>query len=416
MGGARGSRLGGLVLSAVTGLAALSGCRPVEFRMPGRADDGGSAVLGLGGATPYLRSLPVRTWAHAPAAAPPTLLDVYAATRPGMLSPAVRRLPTRLYVPSRTGIDVLDPGSYRPVGDIKLAARAVVPSWDLRRLWAVTADALVSLDPRTGRPERRVPVRNPGRLYFTPDGRQALLLSRGTVEIRDPQSMRPLASLALPCRAVGHLDFTADGGTALASCAASGRLVALTTGDRRVTGSLDLPHGHPEQVMLAPDGSRFFVSDPVRGGVWMIDSRSPRSAGSGVGFLATGRGAYDLLVSRDGSTLYVADRGDGRADGGDGRAGRSDGRAGRGDGKIVSISFATRRTTAVWTIPGHRIGALAGLSTDGTALWLTTGRTLLALSTADGHLLHTVPADTFPGAAPCLFPQPGRHSLGTTMR
>src|SRR5882762_1599946 len=92
------------VPAAILLAGCLTGCRTVPFRSDGR--DHGAAVLGLGGATPYLRPSTPRTPAPAPVpvpAAPVTkagdsTVDIYAATRAG-LSPAVRHMPARVYVP-----------------------------------------------------------------------------------------------------------------------------------------------------------------------------------------------------------------------------------------------------------------------------------------------------------------------------
>jgi len=70
----------------------------------------------------------------------------------------------------------------------------VTPSYDLSTVYveASAADQLVALDPATGRIERRIPERRPYNLYFTPDGRQGVVMDEQDDEIvfTDPHSFR----------------------------------------------------------------------------------------------------------------------------------------------------------------------------------------------------------------------------------
>src|SRR5262249_28013558 len=95
----------------------------------------------------------------------PSLLDphdVYAADRPGRLAPAVRKFPSRVYVPnSESGtVSVINPNTYKvvdqfPVGD---NPQHVVPSYDLKTLWVNNdlGNSLTAVNPATGRPGRTV--------------------------------------------------------------------------------------------------------------------------------------------------------------------------------------------------------------------------------------------------------------------
>ena len=59
-----------------------------------------------------------------------------------------------------------------------------------------------------------------------------------------------------------------------------------------------------------------------------------------IGFIPTGKGTHGLYPSRDGTKLYVANRGyDGRR---------------MGPGSVSVIDFATRSVVANWPIPGRR--------------------------------------------------------------
>src|SRR5437899_5482171 len=94
------------VLAVVLLAGSLTGCRTVPFRSDGR--DHGGAVLGLGGATPYLRPSAVRRTPSPVQDLPITRagdssVDIYAATH-NDLDPAIRHLPPRLYVADGQGI------------------------------------------------------------------------------------------------------------------------------------------------------------------------------------------------------------------------------------------------------------------------------------------------------------------------
>src|SRR5262249_42316615 len=147
-------------------------------------------------------------------------------------------------------------------------------------------------------------------------------------------------SLPVPCAGVDHMDFSADGRYLIASCEFSGQLVKVDVRRERVLGTLDLPDGPggmPQDVRLSPDGRTFYVADLTAGGVWKIDGGRLKVTG----FVATGKGAHGLYPSRDGSALYVSNR---------------------GAGTVSVISFATRKVVATWHIPGGGSPDMGGVS------------------------------------------------------
>ena len=325
--------------------------------------------------------------------------DAYAATRPGRLSPAVRRFPARVYVPnSNSGtVDVLDARTFRRVKRFRVGRQPqhVTPSWDLRTLWVGNnqGDSLTAIDPATGRPGQTVNVADPYNLYFTPNGRRAIVVAERLrrLDFRDPRTMRLRHRLNVPCLGVDHLDFSADGRSLLASCEFSGHLLRVDVAHERVTGLLRLrPGAMPQDVKLAPDGRVYYVADLTWGGVWVIDAARPRV----VGFVATGKGAHGLYVSRDSHHLFVANR---------------------GEGSISLVSFATRKVVATWRLPGGGSPDMGGVSADGKVLWLA-GRyraEVYAIDTRSGRLLARIPVGQGPHGL-CVYPQPGRYSLGHT--
>ncbi|MWA06623.1 hypothetical protein F8568_041015 [Actinomadura sp. LD22] len=386
--------LGAFALAAV--LVPASGCgSPVEFYKPGGggADD---PVVGLGGAAPYV---PPRT-GRPRAADPPGTVPVapaggrvYAATGPGMIAPGARGVPARLYVADGRGIEVIDPRTLRLTGRFGAgtAVSRVVPSWDMRRLWTVDAvrDVLVPVGARTGRQGRPVPAVDPAALYFTPDGRAALVVAGRPrrLEVRDPRSMRPMASVPLPCAAADG-DFTLDGGHLVLSCTSAGSLVRVDVPGRRVAGTVRLPAGaRPGDVRLSPDGGTFLVADAAKGGVWAVDARTFATGG----FVRTAPGARGLAISRDARRLFVT-----------------------GGGTLFAVDFRARRVTARWPLPGGGDALPGGVTSDGRALWLADpGGLVYAVSTRTGRVLRRARLRGRP-AGLCVHPQPGRYSLGGT--
>src|SRR5207344_2072221 len=95
------------------------------------------------------------------------------------------------------------------------------------------------------------------------------------------------------------------------------------------------------------------------------------------GFVATGTGTHGLYPSRDGTKLYVANRGSHRVNG-----------TRQSPGGISVIDFATRTVQATWPIPGGGSPDMGNVSADGKLLWLS-GRydnVVYAISTATGEM------------------------------
>ena len=393
------------VAVALALVLAVAGCMSGPSNGPSRPSTGpgmstpATSVAALQAPAPA----PVRSGAPAeplpgmPPVQDPT--DVYAADRPGRLSPAVRRFPARVYVPNSESntVDVIDPRTFRRVGRFPTGRQPqhVTPSWDLRTLYVGNnqGNSLTVVDPASGRPGKTIPVADPYNLYFTPDGRRAIVVAERLrrLDFREPHTMRLRHSLHVPCWGVDHMDFSADGRHLLASCEFSGHLIQVDVARERVLRVLLLrPDAMPQDVKLAPDGKVFYVADIASNGVWVIDAAKPRV----VGFVRTGKGAHGLYASRDSRHLFVSNR---------------------GEGSISLISFASRKVTATWRLPGGGSPDMGGISADGKVLWLA-GRyhaEVYAIDTRNGRLLARIPVGRAPHGL-CVYPQPGRYSLGHT--
>src|SRR3954454_2089664 len=331
------------------------------------------------------------------------LLDrhhVYAAARPGHLVPRVRHDPARVYVPNSRSdtVDVISQRSGRIVDHFAVGRlpQHVTPSWDLRRLWVSNdvGNSLTPIDPRTGRHGRSVRVRDPYNLYFTADGRRAIVVAepRRELDFRDPRTMRLRHRLHVPqCAGVDHMDYTADGRRALVSCEFAGRMVVVDLVAEKVTKTIDLTaRAMPQDVKLSPDGRTFYVADMASNGVWLIDARALRK----IRLQPTGRGAHGLYPSRSSRLLYVSNR---------------------DESSVSVLSFRTRPPVAKWRLPGGGSPDMGGVSADGRVLWLSGryDREVYAISTRTGRLLHRIRVGAGPHGM-AVWPQPGRYSIGHT--
>ncbi|MEA2301074.1 MAG: hypothetical protein QOE44_1609 [Solirubrobacteraceae bacterium] len=327
-------------------------------------------------------------------------VDIYAADRPGRLAPAVRSDPALVYVPNSQSntVDVISQRTFRIVGHFRVGAlpQHVTPSWDLRTLYVTNdyGNSLTPIDPRTGLPGAPIPVLDPYNLYFTPDGRFAIVVAEAHKELdfRAAGTMRLHHVLSTPgCDGIDHMDYTVDGRFAVASCEFAGRLVVVDLAREAVVKTIDLAAGAmPQDVKVSPDGRTFYVADMARGGVWLIDAHRMRK----IGFVATGAGAHGLYPSRDSKVLFVSNR---------------------GAGSISLVSFRTRRRIRTWHLPGGGSPDMGGLSSDGQVLWLS-GRynsEVYAISAVTGRLLHRIKVGNGPHGL-CVWPQPGRYSIGHT--
>lgn len=359
--------------------------------------------------------------------------NLYSETQAGKFSPAVAGALPRVYVPNRQSNDVyvIDPRNFNVVDRFRVGVHPqhVVPSWDLKTLWVTnnaegrTDGSLTPIDPATARPGRSISVDDPYNMYFTPDGRSAVVVAEALkrLDFRDPHTMALQSSLPVPgCAGINHADFSIDGRYAIFTCEYQGSLAKIDLVERKVLGYLrlskrgpsrdmikdaspktrdDQPTGMPQDIRISPDGKLFYVADIRAGGVYLIVGERF----SETGFVPTGIGAHGLYPSRDGTKLYVANRGSRRVYG-----------PPRGKGSVSVIDFATRKIMARWSIPGGGSPDMGNVSADGKILWLS-GRyddAVYAFDTRTGAVM-TVPVGKEPHGL-TVWPQPGRYSLGHT--
>jgi DNA-binding beta-propeller fold protein YncE len=169
-------------------------------------------------------------------------------------------------------------------------------------------------------------------------------------------------------------------------------MIEVDLATKRVIHTLVIGNGltSPQDVKLSPDGRTLYVADQLSGGLWEIDPVRFRVTG----FLHTGAGAHGLYPSRDGRDMYVSNR---------------------AAGSVSVVSFATKRVIHKWQLPLPASPDMGGVSADGGTLWLS-GRydaVVYAIDTRTGRLRARIVVGLGPHGL-CVWPQPGRYSLGHT--
>lgn len=385
--------------SLAAGLALqLAACKAVPVAHPARMR---KAPAGVAAPALLLPGMP----------APLDANNVYAGAGVNMISAAARAAKSLVYVPlgGAASVAVIDPATYRLLRVFTTATlpQHVVPAYDLRTLWVANdiGNSLTPIDPLTGKEGRSVPVEDPYNLYFTPDGRYAVVIAERDqrLDFRDPHTMALHDSVRVDCKGVDHMDFTADGRFAVATCEFSGKLLKLDVATHKVVGYLQLDPGKPsmpQDIRLSPDGRVFFVADMQADGVFIVAADSLRR----LAFIPTGIGTHGIYPSRDGRRFYVSNRGWhillGRP---------------HGPGSVSVLDAASRRVVATWSIPGGGSPDMGNVSADGKELWLS-GRydhEVYVFDTATGALLHRIKVGRDPHGL-TVWPQPGRYSLGHT--
>jgi DNA-binding beta-propeller fold protein YncE len=326
--------------------------------------------------------------------------DIYAADHAGKLADAVKGFPALVYVPNSRSdtVDVIDQKTFKIVGHFPSGGHEpqhVVPSWDMKKLWVINdlGDTATDIDPATGKRGKTIPVKDPYNMYYTPDGKFAIVVEEREKKLGflDPQTMRVVQTLPVECPGIDHMDFTTNGRYLIASCEFSAQVIKIDVAERKVLGYLKFQKGGmPQDVKTSPDGKVFYVADMMANGIHLVDPNTFTK----IGFIATGKGAHGLYVSRDSKVLYISNR---------------------GEGSVTVLDLATRKILTKWQIPGGGSPDMGGVSADGKQLWLA-GRydgEIYVFDTDNGKLLARIPVGKGPHGL-CVYPQPGRYSLGHT--
>ena len=443
------------IVAAVTVVGAISGwvaaqtagtaAKPLPATSAGSAAPAAKAdAPAAGTASPVPANIPVAVEGMPPIIDPNNLYSEVGADR---MSPAAAGALERVYVPNRGAntVSVIDPATLKVVDTFKVGINPqhVVPSWDLGTLWVAnnaegrTDGSLTPIDPKTGKPGKSVPVDDPYNMYWSPDGRYAIVVAEAykRLDFRDAATMELKFTIPTPkCAGINHADFAIDGKFALFTCEFNGSITKIDLVNRSVVGTIKLSQyfarpdalaiiakpgkkpakvpdpaqlgaeicttpGMPQDVRASPDGKIFYVADMMADGVHVVDGYSFKQ----IGFIETGIGTHGLYPSRDGKSLYVANRGSNKIRG-----------TPLGKGSVSVIDFSTRKVTANWPVPGGGSPDMGNLSADGKYLWLS-GRydnEVYRINTSSGAM-DKVKVGREPHGL-TVWPQPGRYSLGHT--
>ena len=406
-----------------------------------------AAVLTL--AHPSVAQAPVASGITTVPGMPPVIdaTNLYSETRSGVMSKAVADALPRVYVPNRgeNTVSVIDPTTLKVIDKFKVGINPqhVVPSWDMKMLWVAnnaegrTDGSLTPIDPKTGKPGSSIPVDDPYNMYWSPDGKYAIVVAEAykRLDYRDAQTMKLAYTIATPkCAGINHADFSIDGKFAFFTCEFNGSITKIDLVNRKVLSTISLSQyfnrpdvlatiatpgkkpryipdpttaggeicttrGMPQDVRASPDGKTLYVADMMADGVHVVDGETFKQTG----FVPTGVGAHGLYPSRDGKLLYVANRGSNEIRG-----------KPNGKGSISVIDFATGKVTKTWPIPGGGSPDMGNVSADGAYLWLS-GRydnVVYRIDTTSGAVERIKVGREPHGLT--VWPQPGRYSLGHT--
>jgi YVTN family beta-propeller protein len=393
-------------------------------------------------------SIAINTVAGMPPVVDPK--NLYSEVVAGKMSAAMNGVLERVYVPNRTAntVSVIDPATLKVVDTFKVGINPqhVVPSWNLSTLWVAnnaegrTDGSLTPIDPKTGKPGQSIPVDDPYNLYWSPDGKFAIVVAEAhkRLDFRDPKTMAMQFSIATPtCAGINHADFSIDGKFVVFTCEFNGAVTKIDLVNRKVLATLKLnayfdrpdalaaiastgkagaksryipdpanptsqictTPGMPQDVRSSPDGSTFFIADMMVDGVHVVDGESFKQ----IGFIPTGPGAHGIYPSRDGKSFYVANRGSNKIRG-----------TPNGPGSVSVIDFASHKVTKTWSIPGGGSPDMGNVSANGKHLWLS-GRydDVVYRFDTDTGAVDKVKVGREPHGL-TVWPQPGRYSLGHT--
>ena len=407
----RALTLPGAVFAALVVVAALVGCTTSQSAVPN------STVGSTQPPTPFGSSAPGGTDPGASdtvATFPPdTGPNVYSHIGPNDMSPNVADALPLIYVPSNDdgSVTVIDPTTRKVVNRYKVGTNIqhVVPDWNLKTLYATASGSnqLVPFDPTTGKPGKGFQIDAPYNLYFTPDGSTAIVMAerRRRMNFYHRRTWKLIRSVDTgTCDGINHADWSPDGSFFLATCEFSGEILKVQTATGEIVNRLKLQKdAMPQDLRIVPDGSKFYVADMMHAEIVVLSADGTKV----IGHIRTAKGTHGIYPSRDAKLMYVTNRG---------RLAHDTTRKSHdGEGSVSVVDPSTDTVVATWQIPGGGSPDMGGVSADGSTFWVS-GRfddVVYAFDTASGELTAKIKVPGGPHGL-CVFPQPGRYSLGHT--
>ncbi|MGH8662572.1 MAG: YncE family protein [Burkholderiales bacterium] len=307
---------------------------------------------------------------------------------------ALGRYPERVYVPNAAGntLHVIDPKTFKITATHTVGRypHHVTPSWDLTKLYVTNTgqNSLTVIDPMTGEISGEIRVEDPYNLYFTPDGKMAVVVAERhkRLDFRDLRTWKLIKSVPVEWPGVDHLAFSRDGAYLVASCEWSGRIVKVDLKKLELVADMELGK-NPIDVLRPPRQHLMFIADQGVHGVFVVDP----DAWKEVQFIPTGRGTHGLLLSHDEKSIYASNR---------------------EEGSISVIDIASRKVTAKWKTGGSL--DMGQLSPDGTQFWISSRyhADVRVIDTRTGKVIATIPTDKEPHGLTYFPNSRGTRSLG----
>ena len=307
---------------------------------------------------------------------------------------ALGRYPERVYVPTAVGnkVHVIDPKTFKIIAthDVGRFPHHITPSWDLTKLYVTNTggNSLTVIDPMTGQISGEIHVEDPYNLYFTPDGKMAIVVAERhkRLDFRDLRTWKLIKSVHVEWPGVDHLAFSRDGAYLVASCEWSGRIVKVDL--KKLELVADMALGKLQiDVLRPPRQHLMFVADQGVHGVFVVDP----DAWKELQFIPTGRGTHGLLLSHDETKIYASNR---------------------EEGSISVIDIATRKVVTKWKTGGSP--DMGQLSPDGTQFWISSRyhSDVRVIDTRTGKVIATIPTEKEPHGLTYFPNSRGTRSLG----
>ena len=231
----------------------------------------------------------------------------------------------RIYVANSAGnnITVIDPGSNKVVGDIKVSnnPHGIVPAPDCSRFYvsSETENVLDVVDRESSKIIRRVPIgKRPNNVAITPDGRRVYICIReeSWVDVVDTGSLEKVKSV-LVGRYPHNVYCTPDGKHMIATSMGDDKLTVVNTETEQPEYEIKLS-GVPRPLAIesGPDGKigRLFVQLSNLHGFVVVDYKARveidkiqlPAAPAGAEPLIANTYSHGIGIAPDGKTLWVA--------------------------------------------------------------------------------------------------------------
>jgi YVTN family beta-propeller protein len=307
---------------------------------------------------------------------------------------ALGHYPERVYVPNTIAntVHVIDPKTFQIIATYPTSKEPhhVTPSWDLTRLYVnnTKGNSLTVIDPSTAKVVGEIPVLDPYNLYFTPDGKYAIVVAERyrRLDFRDPKTWTLVKSVPIPQPGVDHLAFSRDGSYLVASTEYSGWLVKVDLARLEVVATMQVG-GLPIDVVRVPGSHLMYVANQKKHGVHVIDPELWKE----IAFIPTGKGTHGILMSHDRKSLYVSNR---------------------LGGSISIIDVASRKVVREWKIGGSP--DMGQLSPDGKQFWIT-GRyhgEVAVIDTTTGEVIRSIRTNPGPHGLTYFPTSKAAHNVG----